>query len=316
MDNLPVELIDHILSFLACTDDGKTYRSLSRTCSSFREIVYPYQWTNLVFRSMAKLSQFIALVKEERSTKGSRPPRRPVENIFIVIDYNSVDFGEEGKGAEELFRTLFALSSQSLVSLACFHHEPFSMLEFVVVRALANAISAFTFPKLHDLTASALIFHIIPSIIRDEGAVMDVRRIHIYDWQPAFSRRLFQLLIAKFPYATHLRITGHLARPLLFWLMLHNDLDVMWKLMEKKSPGLLEDAKRDVIPGTLRQVVYQHDEPIPNIAEIQQRFDGLFSAYCRNPCLFRILTPGRYGFEEMFRDWLGCVGGNDESWGV
>lgn len=325
MKKLPLEIIEWIFS-LACVDDGTTGRYLAETCRLFRIAVEPYQWNSLAFRSLDTLRNFIGTMKPILCRRPSESEyRRTIRHLFLVIDYNPSILPSSTQDTpdmliEDLFTTLLKFVQHSLVSLTCYNAEPFSVLETNVVRSLASVISELSFPKLQELTASPLIFHNIPSLRGDHNSParkLNISRLHIYDWQPAYTRRLFQHLILNFPYASHLRISGRTGLPHLFWTMLQDELEALWNSSRKKHPNATGD-KQDVIPLTLKHVLYQSDAAISSldIADIQQKFNKLISNYSRNLHLFTVLPSGRYEIDDMYRDWLNCLEKGYECWEV
>lgn len=117
MDAFPVEIHSYIFQF-ACTDDGRTARSLGLVSKYYREVVHPFQYQSIAVSGQFQVSEL------ECRLERTLPHMRRVRNIFISDSAKDNQFDAALKSSAFLIMRLLDLVSSSIETLALHCDNP------------------------------------------------------------------------------------------------------------------------------------------------------------------------------------------------
>lgn len=232
MDTLPVEIHSYICGF-ACTDDGKTARSLGLTSKYYRVVTLPLQ-----FQSIAVSGRF-QICELERRLQKIRPHLRRVRNLFIA---DGVEDNNPAERSAPYITRLLGLVSLSVESLTLHCDNP----------RTSTSLLAFLFglhyPNLRELTVVG--YYPFPHV---PNAMPRLKYLHLNGNRNPHGLLQMGGLDAVCPELTHLRISG-LSRATAF------AAELVEALTSDGASDALFSAK---LPQNVRHVVVQPGSPVP-----------------------------------------------------
>jgi hypothetical protein len=191
MDTCPTELHSYICE-LACTDDGRTARSLSQLSTYFRAVSEPFRYQSLVLCGPAP--RVLSLVSRLRT----RPPHvGPVRHLFLSDTDPTSTPTSTSTALADAIHALLLTTSPTLETLAlCAPRPAHSTL-------LTGALLGLPFPRLLELTV--LGFYPFPRV---PGGMPRLARLHLAGNRNPHGLLQMGALDAACPRLTHLRVSG------------------------------------------------------------------------------------------------------------
>jgi len=253
MDIFPTELHSYICQ-LACTDDGRTARSLAQLSKYFRDVSEPFRYQSI---AISGIDQILELVSR---LQNGPPHIRPIRHLFISDKSYPRDDHQPRKDAHDLaganMSHILRLAAPTLESLTFCASCPANST------ALIAALFNLAFPRLFELTVVG--FYPFPRL---PAGMPRLERLHLSGNRNPHGLLQIGNLGAACPNLTHLRISG-----LCMALSFVEELEEA--LTEKRDPHALFESK---LPSKVRCLLVQPG-PAPLFAGKHRVWDKMENA--------------------------------------
>lgn len=192
MNNCPTELHSYICQ-LACTDDGRTARSLARLSKYFREVSDPFRYQSI---AISGLDQIVELVSQLQNV-----PNRPIRHLFLSDQSYRQNDHQLGKQICNLeisnINHILRLTAPTLETLTFCATCPSNSTSLIA------SLFKYAFPHLVELTVFG--FYPFPHF---SGGMPRLERLHLAGNRNPHGLLQIGNLEAACPNLTHLRISG------------------------------------------------------------------------------------------------------------
>lgn len=256
MDSCPTELLSYVCH-LACTDDGRTFRSLSLVSKYFNEVARPLRYQSLSVPSLDHISELVGRLQNTPSHL------RRVRHLYVCTDRVGGALSPPSSVTSNAFQRFITLISPTLWTFAIVS-PPYQAITSLIAQLFRTS-----FPKLHDL--SIVGFYPFPTTPRGGTNFPRLQRLHLSGNRNPHGLLQVGCLDEVFPSLEHLRVSGlHLATSFLTELeeaLVH--LDSANDCVRRPDESFIEDSTADIpherlsmfpsrLPPKIRRVEIQH----------------------------------------------------------